>query len=117
MAQLLDTSGDVTGACRQALLDGAGFILWEDLVPASRILPAYERRAVHAVANGIPTLGFAEALTHLRSLGLRSVQIGQVTVLDPPYLFMIFLADDATAVAACVGIDQRRAPAPALEHS
>jgi hypothetical protein len=106
LAQLLDNTGYAAGACRHALLDGAGFIMWESLVPASRILPAYERRESHTVANGIPTLGFAEALAELRTLGPRTVQIGQVTVADPPYVFMVFLSEDASAVVACLGIDQ-----------
>jgi hypothetical protein len=106
LAQLLDNTGYAAGACRHALLDGAGFIMWESLVPASRILPAYERRETHTVASGIPTLGFAEALAELRSLGPRTVQIGQVTVTDPPYVFMVFLSEDASAVVACLGIDQ-----------
>jgi hypothetical protein len=106
LAQLLDTAAYAPSACRHALLDGAGFIMWEGLVPASRILPAYERREIHTVANGIQTLGFAEALADLRSLGARTVQIGQVTVADPPYVFMVFLTEDASAVVACLGIEQ-----------
>jgi hypothetical protein len=107
LAQLLDTSTYAWGACRHALLEGAAFIVWEGSVPASRLLPAYERRAMRAVADGIPTIGFAEAVASLRSIGNQPVQLGQVTVADPPYLFMLFLANDPSTVVACLGIDQQ----------
>jgi hypothetical protein len=107
LAQLLDTSGYASGACRHALLDGAGFIVWDGAVPASRILPAYERRAVRTVAEGVPTLGFAEAVATLRRMGAAPVRLGQVTVADPPYVFMLFFDDDASTVVACLGIDQQ----------
>jgi hypothetical protein len=111
LAQLLDTSTYAWGtyawgACRHALLDGAPFILWDGSVPASRLLPAYERREMRTVADGIATVGFAEAVASLRSAGNQPVRLGQVTVADPPYLFMLFLAGDESAVVACLGIDQ-----------
>ena len=81
--------------------------MWDGAVPASRILPAYERRAVRTVAEGIPTLGFADAVASLRRMGTQPVRLGQVTVADPPYLFMLFLSDDASTVVACLGIDQK----------
>ena len=62
---------------------------------------------MHTVAEGIPTLGFSEAVASLRGMGTQPVQLGQVTVEDPPYLFMLFLADDASSVVACLGIDQQ----------
>jgi hypothetical protein len=106
LAQLLDISGYASGACRHALLGGAGFIVWDGAVPASQILPAYERRAVRTVADGTPTLGFADTVAALRRVGSQPVRLGQVTVTDPPYLFMLFLSDDASTVVGCLGIDQ-----------
>ena len=107
LAQLLDTPGYASSACRHALLRGADFILWEGSVPASRMVPAYERRESHTVAEGIRTLGFADAVASLRDVGTQHVQLGQVTVTDPPYLFMLFLAADASTVVACLGVDQQ----------
>jgi hypothetical protein len=106
LAQLLDTPTYAWGACRHALLDGAAYTVWEGSVPASRLLPAYERRAMRTVADGIPTIGFADAVASLRRIGNQPVWLGQVTVADPPYLFMLFLTDEASAVVACLGIDQ-----------
>jgi hypothetical protein len=106
LAELLDGPGYATSACRHALLDGADFIVWDGRTPASGMLPAYERREAHTIARGIPTLGFPEALASLRGLGTEPVQLGQVTVTDPPYLFMLFLTADASSVVACLGVDQ-----------
>jgi hypothetical protein len=110
LAQLLDISGYASGACRHALLGGAGFTVWDDAVPASRIVPAYERRAVRTVAEGTPTLGFADAVAALRRIGTQPVRLGQVTVTEPPYVFMVFLSGDASTVVACLGIDQAGRP-------
>lgn len=106
LAQLLDSPGYASSACRHALLEGAEFIVWDGSAPASGMVPAYERREAHTVARGIPTLGFPEALASLRSVGAAQVQLGQVTVANPPYLFMLFLAADSSEVVACLGVDQ-----------
>jgi hypothetical protein len=116
LAQLLDGSNYARSACRHALLEGADFIVWDGPVSAARMLPAYERREAHTVAQGIPTLGFAEAMVSLREMGAGEVRLGQVTVADPPYLFMLFLGGPAaaapTSVVACLGVDQHpREPA------
>jgi hypothetical protein len=108
LAQMLDASGNASGACRDAVLGGAGFIVWDGTVPASRLLPAYERREVRTVAEGTPTIGFAEAVASLRRLGTEPVRLGQVTVADPPYVFMVFFGGDASTVVACLGIDQKQ---------
>ena len=108
LAQLLNGPGYAFSACRHALLEGAEFILWEGSAPAHRMLPAYERREAHTISEGIATLGFPEALVALRAVGAEPVRLGQVTVADPPYLFMIFLAADDAAVVACLGIEQAR---------
>lgn len=107
LAELLDTSGYASSACRHALLDGADFTVWDDSVPASKMLPAYERRERHTLAEDIPTLGFAAAIADLRSMGNRPVQVGQVKIVDPPYVFMLFLDAEGTSVVACFGVDQR----------
>jgi hypothetical protein len=109
VARLLTGTSYTATACRYALQDGADFILWQGTAPADRMVPAYERREARALADGVPTLGFPEALEGLRRAGCQQVQLGQVTLADPPYLFMIFLAGDPTALVACVGIDQRLA--------
>lgn len=108
LAQLLDTPAYATSACRHALLDGAEFTVWEGSVPASSMVPAYERRERHTEAAGIPTVGFPAAIANLREMGTRRVQVGQVKVTNPPYVFMVFLDEDSTAVVACVGVDQQR---------
>jgi len=107
LAQVLTNAGHAATACRSALQDGAELILWQGVVPADRMVLAYERREARALADGVPTLGFPEALDRLRRAGHQELQLGQVTAVDPPYLFMIFLTGDPTALVACVGIDQQ----------
>jgi hypothetical protein len=107
LAQVLTDAGHAATACRSALKEGAEFILWQGVVPADRMVSAYERREARALADGVPTLGFPEALDRLRRAGRQKLQLGQVTMVDPPYLFMIFLTGDPTALVACVGIDQK----------
>jgi hypothetical protein len=106
LARMLTDAGHAATACRSALQEGADLILWQGVVPADRMVSAYERRQARALADGVPTLGFPEALNRLRHAGRQELQLGQVTMADPPYLFMIFLTGDPIALVACVGIDQ-----------
>jgi len=105
LADVLTHAGHAAAACRSALQQGAELILWQGVVPADRMVSAYERRQARALADGVPTLGFSEALDRLRGAGRGALQLGQVTTADPPYVFMIFLAGDT--LVACVGIDKR----------
>jgi hypothetical protein len=106
LAQVLTDAGHAATACRSALHEGAELILWKGRVPADRMVPAYERRQARALADGVRTIGFPEALDGLRRAGHQELRLGQVTVVDPPYVFMLFLTGDPTALVACVGIDQ-----------
>jgi hypothetical protein len=106
LAQLLDTPDYASSACRHALLGGADLIMWDGRTPADQMVPAYERRQARTVAAGLSTLGFPEALVALRDLHTEPVQLVQVTVTNPGYLFMVFLAGDPAAVVACIGIEQ-----------
>jgi hypothetical protein len=105
LAELLDGPGYATSACRHALLDGARFLLWDGLTPADRMVPAYERKEALAAAEGTATLGFSEALVALRAAGDKQLRLGQVTLANPPYKFMVFLSDDPDAVVACLGVE------------
>lgn len=70
------------------------------------MVPAYERRQAQTIASGAATLGLDQALTTLREAGVTGVRLGQVTVSDPPYVFMVFLAGDPASVIACFGVGQ-----------
>jgi hypothetical protein len=104
LTQLLDGAGDAVRACRSALLHGAELTAWGDPAPASRMLPAYERRQAQSIASGAATVGFAEALRGLRDAGTQAVSLCQVTVAQPPSVFMVFLAGDPVTVIACYGV-------------
>jgi len=108
LAELLDGPGYADCACRHALLHGAAFLVWKGSAAADRMVPAYERRRRRAAAEGMATLGFPEALLVLRALGTQQVRLGQVTLLDNTYRFMLFLAADLSAVVACLGIESDR---------
>jgi hypothetical protein len=104
LAELLDGPGYASSACRHALLDGARFLVWEGATPADRMVPAYERREALAAASGTATLGFPDALVALRAAGNQLLRLGQVTLANPPYRFMVFLSGDPDAVVACLGV-------------
>jgi hypothetical protein len=105
LAELLDSLGHASTACRHALLDGARFVLWDASGPAEAMVPAYERRAALAVAAGTSMLGFPEALDALRAAGKQPVRVGTVTLAEPAYRFTVFLATDPESVVACLGIE------------
>jgi hypothetical protein len=104
LTQLLDRSSTAGSACREALLRGAELILWNGSAPADRMLAAYRRRHARAVAENVESIGFAEALDGLRSAGTRQLKIGQVTVADNAYVYMVFLTVEPSELVACVGI-------------
>ncbi|MEQ4305030.1 hypothetical protein ABNF97_27230 [Plantactinospora sp. B6F1] len=56
---------------------------------------------------GIPTLGFAEAVEHLRGAGDQALRLGGVRVDNPPYYFQLLLSADASSVVGCIGVDQQ----------
>jgi len=105
LAELLDSPGYASSACRHALLDGARFVVWDSSGPADRMVPAYERREALAAAAGTSTLGFSEALAALRAAGSQRLRLGTVTLAQPPYRFTVFLALDPEVVVACLGIE------------
>jgi hypothetical protein len=44
-------------------------------------------------------------LVALRAAGNKQLRLGQVTLANPPYKFMVFLSDDSDAVVACLGVE------------
>ena len=107
LAALLEGPGYAEIACRQALLDGARFVVWDGSGRADLMVEAYERKQASALAAGTSTLGFAEALAALRSAGAQRLRLGNITLAVPPYRFTVFLAMDPEAVVACLGIEGR----------
>jgi hypothetical protein len=107
LAMLLDSPSYASSACRHALLDGARFVVWDTSGPADAMVPAYERQAALATAEGTSTLGFPEALDALRAAGKQPVRLGTITMAEPPYRFTVFLATEPEGVVACLGIEGR----------
>jgi hypothetical protein len=104
LTDLLDGSTEAGSACRTALLEGAELILWQGSVPADRMLAAYRRRHAHVLADAVESVGFTEALEDLESAGTRQLNLAQVTVADPAYVYMLFLTYAPPALVACLGI-------------
>jgi hypothetical protein len=106
LARILDCEGEAFAACRGAVLDGARFWVTDSTQPASELATTYARRERRIRQRGIPTLGFAEAVTALRDRGDGLVRLGAVDTDDPPYHFQLFINGDGTAMIACLGVDQ-----------
>jgi hypothetical protein len=106
LARILDCEGEAFAACRGAVLDGARFWVTDSTQPASELARTYARRERGTRERGIPTLGFAEAVTALRERGEGPVRLGAVDTDDPPYHFQLFIDGGGTAVVACLGVDQ-----------
>jgi hypothetical protein len=104
LCQLLDYSNEAGSACREALLHGAELIVWHGTAPADRVLAAYRRRHARTVADDVESIGFLEALDDLGRAGTCELTLGQVTVVDPAYVYMIFLTACPPSLVACVGI-------------
>jgi hypothetical protein len=107
---LLKGAGEAHEACRAALGAGAGFDIHDGLIPASQLAATYGLRNEITQEAGIPTLGFAQAVEHLRGAGDQALRLGSVRVQDPPYYFLLFLSVDASSVVACIGVST--APRP-----
>jgi len=97
----------VITTCRRALLTGARFWVHDSVAPASHFVPIYDRREEHTRRIGVPTRGFAAAVSALRDQGDRPVRIAAVDTDDPPYHFQLFLDEELLRVVACLGVDQR----------
>ena len=98
-------------ACRQALLQGAEFVVWEDGIPASHLESIYRRRERHARATGRRMVGLRETVERLRECGPQLVRLGKVTVNDPPGAFMLFLALDRPHMIGCTEVGRGGGPA------
>ncbi|GAB3816560.1 hypothetical protein [Micromonospora zhanjiangensis] len=107
LVSLLSGPQDAHASCRAALRDGAAFVVHDHPLPAANFLRTYRRRRRHARAAGIPTLGFDLAVEALAAAGDLPLRLGSVTAVDPPYHFQLVLTEDASAVVACLGIDQQ----------
>jgi hypothetical protein len=104
ITQLLDNGTPAAAACRAALIDGADLILWQGSAPADRMLAAYRRRHASIMADGIDSVGFIEALDDLHRAGTRELQLGQVAVATPAYVYMLFMTNDPPQLVACLGV-------------
>ncbi|MFG2165569.1 hypothetical protein [Micromonospora chersina] len=97
-------------ACRQALLQGAEFVVWEDGIPASHLESIYRRRKRHAQITGRRTVALRETVERLRKCGPQLVRLGKVTVNEPPGAFMLFLAFDRPHVIGCTEVERGGGP-------
>jgi hypothetical protein len=107
LVSLLSGSQEAHVACRAALRNGAAFVIYDHPLPATDLLGIYRRRQRHTSKAGIPTHGFGPAIEALAASGGLPLCLGSVTAVDPPYHFQLFLTEDASAVVACLGVDQQ----------
>ncbi|MFC4036089.1 hypothetical protein ACFO3J_32240 [Streptomyces polygonati] len=112
-AELAGMLADQTTACepaRAALLDGGDFVVWEGSVPSQQLTGIYAARLRRARKRGTETLALPSTVDILTRLEAAQVRIGCTFSPDRTWAFMLFLADDASAVLACTGV--RRAEPP-----
>jgi hypothetical protein len=106
LIRLLGDGNEAFAACRQAVVDGARFDVYDGAVPGSHLASIYEVRDRHAQRIGLPTLGFSAAVHELQMYGEQPIRVGSVDVDDPPYHFALFLDEKLSSVVACLGVDQ-----------
>jgi hypothetical protein len=107
LVELLHSDWAADAACRQALLDGAPFEIWEHgPTPVDRLVHIYGLRERHTRQKGIPSIGFSDAVTRLQACGLDAVLIGYVKDVEHRRHFQLFVATDQSHVVSCLGVDQ-----------
>ncbi|MFJ2651218.1 hypothetical protein ACIO1C_31420 [Streptomyces sp. NPDC087420] len=105
--ELADMLDDQTTACepaRAALLDGGDFVVWDGSVPSQELAGIYAARLRRARKRGTETLVLPSTVDILTRLEAAQVRVGCVFSPDRTWAFMLFLADDASAVLACTGV-------------
>lgn len=108
-AELAGMLGDQTTACeaaRTALVDGGDFVVWDGSVPSQQLAGIYAARLRRARKRGTETLALPSTVDILTRLEATLVRIGCIFSPDRAWAFMLFLADDASAVLACTGVRQ-----------
>jgi hypothetical protein len=90
-------------------MSGASFEIWPDPVEVLPLTKIYQRRARLTRRMDIPSLGFDEVVTQLRSCGLQHLILGSVMSTESDYRFQLFLSPEASRVVACLGVSKQRA--------
>ncbi|MGW3679128.1 hypothetical protein [Streptomyces prasinus] len=106
-AEVAGMLGDRTTACeaaREALLAGGDFVVWDGRVPSQQLAGIYAARLRRARKRGVETLALTATVDILTRLEAAQVRIGCIFSPDRTWAFMLFLADDASAVLACTGV-------------
>jgi hypothetical protein len=98
--------GDTTtiALARTALAEGGDFVVWEGLVPGSRLAAIYGRRLRLTRRNGQETLALSSAVEILEHAGDALIRIGRIDTTDGTWTFMLFLDAAATTLLACTGV-------------
>lgn len=106
LTRLLDSDNEAWAMCQAAVQGGARFHVYAgDGVPADLLASIYARRLSFANRRGTWTVGFAEAVAHLRTAGTQVLRLGSVDIDEPHRHFLLFLDEGLTAVIACLGIE------------
>ena len=100
----LERAGDAYVAARAALLHGDTFEVYDSLVPVEELRDIYRRREQHTLAEGLPTLGFSDAVDDLNRTAQPALRLGQISGTTPPRHFQLFLTPDAAEVVACLAV-------------
>ncbi|MDX5563994.1 hypothetical protein PYK79_12390 [Streptomyces sp. ID05-04B] len=91
------------GPARNALIAGADFVVWDDLVPANRHAGVYRNRMHHSLKRGHTIDGLADRVDILLRAGEEPLRTGSIDAVDRSSRFTIFLNSTATVIVACCG--------------
>ncbi|MFI1392526.1 hypothetical protein [Streptomyces griseoaurantiacus] len=105
LERLLGGGDDTSSAALAALRAGASYVVWDGTTSPKSLAAIYGRRLRHTVRRGIETSGLARAVQRL-DLYDRPVRLGQIRTAEGTWFFMLFLAEDGSALVACTGVRQ-----------
>ncbi|MGP3638484.1 hypothetical protein ACTU45_35200 [Streptomyces sp. 24-1644] len=108
-ADLAEMLNEQTAACepaKAALLGGGDFVIWDGDVPGQQLASIYAARHRRARKRGTETLALSATVDILTQYGTAPLRIGCIFTRDRTWAFMLFLAEDASAVLACTGVRQ-----------
>ncbi|MEU5064053.1 hypothetical protein AB0G95_08535 [Streptomyces virginiae] len=112
LMRLLAGDDDASRAALAALVDGADYVVWEDMGLSSQVYAqGYESRRRSFQRRGVETLGLERAVQLLREHA-RPTRGGKVTAADNSWIFMLFFTEDGSELVACIGARRpdRRSP-------
>ncbi|WP_255954556.1 hypothetical protein [Streptomyces odontomachi] len=103
LEQLLAGDDQASVDALAALRNGGSFVVWDGAGPAESLARVYERRLRYTRRKGAETTGLERAVRLLWQHG-KPVLLGQIRSADGSWSFMLFIAEDSSALVTCTGV-------------